>query len=186
MSNFPPAFKHTKYAQYLFEILFSFVSSGNDTSANTLHLQTHFLLSLQKMLKPIGPIYLIIIISNRKMMISKHSALVSRKNPLLTIWWRTAVNLFLPMERDNPMPMAPSLALYQHATRPELSWKPLLSKGFGSPIVKEKYFPQTYHGSFIFSWQFHCPIISNEWKDQYWTIFCQKNVKNVSKTIQTG
>lgn len=47
------------------------------------------------------------------------------------------------------MPMAPSLALYQHATRSELTWKPLLSKRFESPIVKEKDFPQTYHGTFL-------------------------------------
>lgn len=140
------------------------------------------------MLNPIGQIYLIIIISNRKTVISKHSALVRRKTPLLTLWGRTAVNLFLPMDRGNPMSVTPSLVLCQHATGPELTWKPLLSNGFRSPIVKEKDFPQTYHGSFLFNWQFHFLEISNKWKRSVLDYFlpkeCRECKQNQSERIE--
>ena len=145
--------------QYLSQILlFSLVSSWNEASANTLHLQKHFLLFLQKTSNTTGQIYLTIIVSNTKTVISKHSALV-RKTPLLTAWGRTAVNLqwtwFSLWSGAFLCLWLPYPALYQHAARPQLRWKPLLSNRFGSPVIKQKDYPQTYHGSFLFNWQFH-------------------------------
>ncbi|KAJ7414116.1 hypothetical protein WISP_86622 [Willisornis vidua] len=61
-----------------------------------------------------------------------------RRDFTLGITLLIAVNLFLPMDGSNSMPMAASLVLHQHATRPELTLKSLLSNGFGPPTKRGK------------------------------------------------
>lgn len=168
------------YAIFKSEILlFSLVSSRNEASANTLHLRTYFLLFLQTVLNPIAQMYLIIIVSNRKTVISKHSALV-RKPPLLRegLQW-TCFSLW-----RGAFPCLWLLAWPCASMPPDLTWKPLLSNGFESPIVKEKIILRPTMG--VFNCQFNFLEILINGSDEYWTIFCKRMQRIQAKQFRQG